>query len=92
MASAETLVRIYTRKYTLSELESAQSLLLEASLEDSDVIEQRLAQVGFTFRVRNEAERDRRITILEAAIERQSGAETPSGRGHSMDFRTRRIE
>ena len=66
--------------------------MLEASLDDADVLEQRLAQVGFTFRVRTEKERDRRIAILEAAIERINGAGAPTGRGHFMDFSKRRIE
>lgn len=92
MASANTMAAIYARKKTLSELECAQNILLDSTLEGEDVREQQLAEVGFTFQIRSVVERERYILILEKAIEIKSGLSTPGGRGHFLDFSKRAIE
>jgi hypothetical protein len=93
MADANLLARTYARRKTKFELEKALDVLLDEGLASDHVRSQTLAEVGFTFQIRSQSERERAIAIIEAAIGIHDGTYTPSpASGHSMDFSTRRIE
>lgn len=93
MAHADTVARALARRKTKTQLESALDILLDESLASDHVRSQQLSEVGFTFQVRTQADRDRCIAIVEAAISIGDGSYTPSaGAGHFMNFSTRRIE
>lgn len=92
MAALNTFVRAYHRRKTKAELEKALDVLLDSQMEPDDVVEQRLAEVEFTFRIKSTRDRDRLISILEGAIKLHDGERLSSGSGHFMNFGSRRIE
>lgn len=91
MASS-TLIRAYYRRKTKAELETALDVLLDDALETSDLVEQRLNEVGFRFQVRSPAARERHVAIIEGAIALHDGESIAGGYGHSMNFSRRYIE
>ena len=93
MAHADTIARALARRKTKSQLEAALDILLDETLASDHVRSQQLSDVGFTFQVRTQADRDRCIAIVEAAISISDGSISPSaGSGHFIDFSSRRIE
>jgi hypothetical protein len=93
MAHADTIVRALVRRKTKPQLERALDILLDETLASDRVRSQQLSEVGFSFQVSTQAERDRSIALVEAAIEQIDGTHAPSaGSGHFMDFSTRRLE
>ena len=90
--AANTLIRAYYRRKTQAQLEEALDVLLDDGLETSDLVEQRLNEVGFRFQVRSQAARERFIAIIEGAIALHEGGSVSGGHGHSMNFSRRYIE
>jgi hypothetical protein len=91
MASS-TLIKAYFRRKTQAELETALDVLLDDALETSDLVEQRLNEVGFRFQIRSRADRERYVSIIEGAIALHEGDSVAGGYGHSMNFSRRPIE
>lgn len=93
MAHADTIARALARRKTKQQLEGALDILLDETLASDHVRSQQLSEVGFTFQVRSQSDRDRCIAIVEAAISILGGTFSPSaGSGHFMNFSTRRLE
>lgn len=93
MADANLLARTLYRRKTKVELEAALDILIDESLESSQLRSQSLAEVGFTFSVASRADLERSIAIVEAAIALHDGTFDPSAaQGHFMDFSRRHIE
>lgn len=92
MAGSNTLVRAYHRRKTKAELEKALDVLIDSQMEPDDIVEQRLADVEFTFRIKSTRDRKQAISVIEGAIALHNGENLSSGSGHFMNFGARRIE
>jgi len=93
MANADIIARALARRKTALELEAALDILLDETLASDHIRSQQLSEVGFTFQIRSQPDRDRSIAIIEVAIGILAGTYTPSSAtGHFIDFSTRRIE
>ena len=90
--ASDTLVRAYHRRKTKPELETALDVLLDGLAEPDDVIEQRLAEVEFSFRIKSTRDRERLISIIEGAIRLHDGEAVGAGRGHFFNFGSRPLE
>jgi NifU-like protein involved in Fe-S cluster formation len=93
MAHADIVASALADRKTEQQLNAALDILLDETLASDHVLEQQLSEVGFTFQVRTQPDRDRCIALVTAALKIRLGQFSPSaGSGHFMNFATRRIE
>lgn len=93
MAGADIdLARSYAQRKSEEWLNKAVDILLESLTEPDDVVNQYLAEEGYTMKVKGEGSRRRMIATLEAAIAIRNGQEPIRNDSHMPSFGHRRIE
>lgn len=90
--SNEILTKAYASRKTVEWLDGAIDILLDSMAEPDDVVNQYLAEEGYTMKVKSMTDRTNLIQVLEDAKLIKSGGAPFANHAYTMNRSRRRIE